>query len=149
MECLSLCWHAPLRRDHPGYCTAEVGNPGGTYELPCISMSHIRYASKIYKEMAGTQYERYLWFWLSTVVVIICIQNLMKSIIQNELRLLLCLFYEMGPGSYAEGWYRIICKISVAKSQGKRKLGRRRCRSEDSIMINLNKNILTLRSAEK
>ena len=20
-----------LRRDHPGYCTAEVGNPGGTY----------------------------------------------------------------------------------------------------------------------
>ena len=21
---------APLRRDHPGYCTAEVGNPGGT-----------------------------------------------------------------------------------------------------------------------
>jgi hypothetical protein len=22
-------------RDHPGYCTAEVGNPGGTYELPC------------------------------------------------------------------------------------------------------------------
>jgi len=24
-----------LRRDHPGYCTAEVGNPGGTYELPC------------------------------------------------------------------------------------------------------------------
>jgi len=35
-ECLSLCWHAHLRRDHPGYCTAEVGNPGGTYELPCI-----------------------------------------------------------------------------------------------------------------
>jgi len=29
-------WHAPLRRDHPGYCTAEVGNPKGTYELPCI-----------------------------------------------------------------------------------------------------------------
>jgi hypothetical protein len=27
----------PLRRDHPGYCTAEVGNPGGTYELPCIN----------------------------------------------------------------------------------------------------------------
>jgi hypothetical protein len=21
-----------LRRDHPGYCTAGVGNPGGTYE---------------------------------------------------------------------------------------------------------------------
>jgi hypothetical protein len=20
----------------PGYCTAEVGNPGGTNELPCI-----------------------------------------------------------------------------------------------------------------
>ena len=36
LECLSLCWHAPLRRDHPDYCTAEVGNPGGTYELPCI-----------------------------------------------------------------------------------------------------------------
>ena len=32
---LSLCWHAPLRRDHPGYCTAEIGNPRGTYELPC------------------------------------------------------------------------------------------------------------------
>jgi hypothetical protein len=26
----------PFRRDHPGYCTAEVGNPRGTYELPCI-----------------------------------------------------------------------------------------------------------------
>jgi hypothetical protein len=37
LECLSLWWHAPLRRDHPGYCTAEVGNPGGTYELPHIS----------------------------------------------------------------------------------------------------------------
>jgi len=36
LECLFLCWHALLRRDHPGYCTAEVGNPGGTYELPCI-----------------------------------------------------------------------------------------------------------------
>jgi len=22
----------PLRRDHPSYCTAGVGNPGGTYE---------------------------------------------------------------------------------------------------------------------
>ena len=31
-----LCWHAPLRRDHPGYCTAEIGNPGETYKLPCI-----------------------------------------------------------------------------------------------------------------
>ena len=29
--------HAPLRRDHPGYCTAEFGNPGRTYELPRIS----------------------------------------------------------------------------------------------------------------
>jgi hypothetical protein len=28
--------YAPLRRDHSGYCTAEVGNPGGTYELLCI-----------------------------------------------------------------------------------------------------------------
>ena len=36
LECLSLCWHAPLRCDHPCYCTAEFGNPGGTYELPCI-----------------------------------------------------------------------------------------------------------------
>jgi hypothetical protein len=36
LECLSLWWHAPLRRDHPGYCTAEVGNPRGTYELPFI-----------------------------------------------------------------------------------------------------------------
>jgi hypothetical protein len=25
-----------LWRDHPGYCTAEVGNAGGTYELPRI-----------------------------------------------------------------------------------------------------------------
>ena len=25
-----------IRRDHPSYCTAEVGNLGGTYELPCI-----------------------------------------------------------------------------------------------------------------
>ena len=33
---LGLCWHAPLLRDHPGYCTTEVGNPRGTYELPCI-----------------------------------------------------------------------------------------------------------------
>jgi hypothetical protein len=24
-------------REHPGYCTAEVGNPRGTYELPCTS----------------------------------------------------------------------------------------------------------------
>ena len=29
-------YQAPVRHDHPGYCTAEVGNPGGTYELPCI-----------------------------------------------------------------------------------------------------------------
>ena len=35
LECLFLCWHAPLQRDHPSYCTAEVGNPGGTYKLPC------------------------------------------------------------------------------------------------------------------
>lgn len=26
----------PPGRDHRGYCTAEVGNLGGTYELPCI-----------------------------------------------------------------------------------------------------------------
>jgi hypothetical protein len=25
-----------LRRDHPGYSTAEIGHPGGTYELPYI-----------------------------------------------------------------------------------------------------------------
>jgi len=36
LGCLSFCWHAPLRRDRPDYCTAEVGNPGRTYELPCI-----------------------------------------------------------------------------------------------------------------
>jgi len=54
-------------------------------------MSHVRYAPKIYKEMAGTQYERYLWFGLSTVVLIICIQNLMKSIIQNEFPLVVVL----------------------------------------------------------
>jgi hypothetical protein len=35
LQCLSLYWHAPLRRDHPGYCTTGVGNPRGTYKLPC------------------------------------------------------------------------------------------------------------------
>ena len=28
-------------RDHPGYCTAEVGNPGRNYELPCIFSSTV------------------------------------------------------------------------------------------------------------
>ena len=37
LECLYLCWNAPLWSDHPGYCTAEVGNPGRTYELLCIT----------------------------------------------------------------------------------------------------------------
>jgi hypothetical protein len=37
--CLSLCWHSPLRHDHPGYCTAEVGNPGKTCKLPCIMLA--------------------------------------------------------------------------------------------------------------
>jgi hypothetical protein len=32
----STYWYAPLQCDHPGYYTAEVGNPKGTYELPCI-----------------------------------------------------------------------------------------------------------------
>ena len=27
-----------LRRDHPGYRNAEVGNLGGTYKLPCINI---------------------------------------------------------------------------------------------------------------
>jgi hypothetical protein len=27
---------SPPPGDHPSYCTAEFGNPGGTYELPCI-----------------------------------------------------------------------------------------------------------------
>jgi hypothetical protein len=31
LERFSTCWYAPLRRDHPGYCKAEVGNPGGTF----------------------------------------------------------------------------------------------------------------------
>jgi hypothetical protein len=35
-ERFSTYWYAPLRRDHPGYCTAEFGNPAGTYELLCI-----------------------------------------------------------------------------------------------------------------
>jgi hypothetical protein len=48
LECLSLCWHAPLRRDHPGFCAAEVGNPGGTYELPC------RYCIKIVVFLCNT-----------------------------------------------------------------------------------------------
>ena len=25
--------------EYPGYCTAEVGNSGGTYKLPCICIS--------------------------------------------------------------------------------------------------------------
>jgi hypothetical protein len=36
LERFSIYWYAPLRRDLPGYCTAEVGNPRGTYELPCM-----------------------------------------------------------------------------------------------------------------
>jgi hypothetical protein len=36
LDCLSLCWHAPLRRDQPSYSTTEFGITGGTYELPCI-----------------------------------------------------------------------------------------------------------------
>jgi hypothetical protein len=39
LECLPLCWHSPLRRDHPVYSNTEVGNPGGTYELPCMCKS--------------------------------------------------------------------------------------------------------------
>jgi hypothetical protein len=35
LERFSTYWYAPLRRDHPSYCTAEVGNPRGSYELPC------------------------------------------------------------------------------------------------------------------
>jgi hypothetical protein len=36
---LPLLTYSP-RRDHPGYCTAEVGNPGGTYESLCIKVEH-------------------------------------------------------------------------------------------------------------
>ena len=28
---------APFRLDHPGFCTADIGNPWGTYELPSTS----------------------------------------------------------------------------------------------------------------
>jgi hypothetical protein len=42
LECLSLCLHAPLWHDHLGYCTAEVGNSRGTYELPYILSSHCK-----------------------------------------------------------------------------------------------------------
>jgi hypothetical protein len=31
-----------LRRDLPGYCTAEVWNPGGTYESPCIILNYLK-----------------------------------------------------------------------------------------------------------
>ena len=37
---LPLCWHAPLRRDHPGYCTAEFGNPGGGLWITLYSLSN-------------------------------------------------------------------------------------------------------------
>jgi hypothetical protein len=30
-----------LRRDHPGYSTAEIGHPGWTYELPSIYISPV------------------------------------------------------------------------------------------------------------
>ena len=56
LECLSLCWHAPLRRDRPGYCTAEAGNPGGTYELPCIisfKISHCKRGEQHTKHLFG------------------------------------------------------------------------------------------------
>ena len=37
------------RRNHRGYCTAEVGNSGGTDELPCIYFQPITHLlSKIY-----------------------------------------------------------------------------------------------------
>ena len=55
LECLSLCWHAPLWRDRPCYCTAEVGNPGGNYEWPCIILRHVSKvrvtAAEIIKEL--------------------------------------------------------------------------------------------------
>jgi hypothetical protein len=35
----SLDMPPPPPRDRPGCCTAEVGNFGGTYELPCIDMN--------------------------------------------------------------------------------------------------------------
>jgi hypothetical protein len=50
LECLSLCWHVPLLRDHSsycGYCTTEVGNPRGTYELPCIMFNILCVGHKI------------------------------------------------------------------------------------------------------
>jgi hypothetical protein len=34
------------QRDHPGYRTAEVGNPGRSYEVPCI---FAMYDSRIHK----------------------------------------------------------------------------------------------------
>ena len=50
-ECFSLCWQAPLLHVHCGYCTAEVGIPGGTYGLPCTenrafdTINHNNYAT--------------------------------------------------------------------------------------------------------
>jgi hypothetical protein len=40
LESFSTYWYAPLQRDHPSYCTAEVRNPRETYELPCIKWLH-------------------------------------------------------------------------------------------------------------
>jgi hypothetical protein len=31
-ERFSTYWYTPLRHDHSGYCTADVGNPKGTYK---------------------------------------------------------------------------------------------------------------------
>lgn len=115
-----------------------------------VWMSHIKYAPKMYKEMAGTQYERYLWF-----LAFHCSSNHMHpetdEIDYSKWGSSCCCacFMRWVLTRAAKGWYRIICTKSVAKSQGKRNLGRRRSRWQDSIMMNLNKNILTLRSAEK
>jgi len=74
LECLSLCWHAPLRRDHPGYCTAEIGNPGGTYELPCTlkweSTQQQKFANRLHKTCQRCHY--ILTFFILNISFIRC-----------------------------------------------------------------------------
>jgi hypothetical protein len=45
-----LCWHATLQHDHPSYCTTEVRNPGGTYELPCMNLFFMKPVSVVKKD---------------------------------------------------------------------------------------------------
>jgi hypothetical protein len=67
LERFSTYWCAALRHDHPGYCTAEVRNPGGTYELPYILWCMIKY-----RDMS-------CWLQLFSCLVCTAVLNLLLS----------------------------------------------------------------------